>query len=260
MSMDTDGLPKLDNVIFGEIQVLLAEKRTALASLRTGIAVFALPLSVLSALIATSRYYSMEKVMPLLLPLTFGLEPTIGIIMLTGIFYGAMYGGSTTSILVRIPGEAASVVTCIDGYEMARRAAVWNARTPERFPDRIVVADDEADVVEAVRAARAGGMSVGVRSGGHSWAGNHVRDGGLLLDLSRLDAIEIDADAMTAAVGPACRGDVLVAALAERDLFFPAGHCPGVGLGSSQGGHVPLGHLRRVSLLSLDGQPAHTTR
>ena len=58
-----------DNVIFGEIQVLLAEKRTALASLRTGIAVFALPLSVLSALIATSRYYSIEKVMPLLAPL-----------------------------------------------------------------------------------------------------------------------------------------------------------------------------------------------
>src|SRR5262249_16376423 len=52
---------------------------------------------------------------------TFGLDPTIGIIMLTGIFYGAMYGGSTTSILVRIPGEAASVVTCIDGYEMARK-------------------------------------------------------------------------------------------------------------------------------------------
>ena len=69
MSTETNDLPTLDNVIFGEIQVLLAEKRTALASLRTGIAVFALPLSVLSALIATSRYYSMEKVMPLLLPL-----------------------------------------------------------------------------------------------------------------------------------------------------------------------------------------------
>ena len=67
--METDGLPKPDNVIFGEIQVLLAEKRTALAGLRTGIAVFALPLSVLSALIATSRYYSIEKVMPLLAPL-----------------------------------------------------------------------------------------------------------------------------------------------------------------------------------------------
>ena len=59
MSTETNGLPKLDNVIFGEIQVLLAEKRTALASLRTGIAVFALPLSVLSVLIATSRYYNM---------------------------------------------------------------------------------------------------------------------------------------------------------------------------------------------------------
>jgi putative tricarboxylic transport membrane protein len=59
--------------------------------------------------------------MTLLLPLTFSLDPANGIIMLTGIFYGAMYGGSTTSILVRIPGEAASVITCIDGYEMARQ-------------------------------------------------------------------------------------------------------------------------------------------
>src|SRR3954467_15087294 len=59
--------------------------------------------------------------MTLLLPLTFSLDATSGIIMLAGIFYGAMYGGSTTSILVRIPGEAASVVTCIDGHEMARQ-------------------------------------------------------------------------------------------------------------------------------------------
>ena len=69
MSVETNGLPKLDSVIFGEIQVILAEKRTALASLRTGIAVFALPFSVLSILIATSRYYSFDKVMPLLMPL-----------------------------------------------------------------------------------------------------------------------------------------------------------------------------------------------
>jgi uncharacterized membrane protein YidH (DUF202 family) len=67
--METDEQPKLDNLILGEIQVLLAEKRTALSSLRTGIAIFALPLSVLSVLIATSRYYSFEKVMPLLVPL-----------------------------------------------------------------------------------------------------------------------------------------------------------------------------------------------
>jgi putative tricarboxylic transport membrane protein len=59
--------------------------------------------------------------MALLLPLTYSLPPDTAIIMLAGIFYGAMYGGSTTSILVRIPGEAASVITCIDGYEMARK-------------------------------------------------------------------------------------------------------------------------------------------
>jgi len=55
----------------------------------------------------------------LLLPSTFGLDPTGGLILLAGVFYGAMYGGSTTSILMRIPGEAASVMTCIDGYAMA---------------------------------------------------------------------------------------------------------------------------------------------
>ena len=57
----------------------------------------------------------------LLLPLTFKLPPVSAITMLAGIFYGAMYGGSTTSILLNIPGEAASVVTCIDGYQMARQ-------------------------------------------------------------------------------------------------------------------------------------------
>ena len=57
----------------------------------------------------------------LLLPATFGLDATRAIVLLAGIYYGAMYGGSTTSILMRIPGEAASVMTCIDGYEMARR-------------------------------------------------------------------------------------------------------------------------------------------
>jgi putative tricarboxylic transport membrane protein len=59
--------------------------------------------------------------MALLLPITFGISPVTATIMLAGIYYGAMYGGSTTSILVNIPGEAASVVTCMDGYQMARQ-------------------------------------------------------------------------------------------------------------------------------------------
>jgi putative tricarboxylic transport membrane protein len=57
--------------------------------------------------------------MAILLPVTYGLSPTTAIIMLAGIYYGAQYGGSTTSILVNIPGEAASVITCLDGYQMA---------------------------------------------------------------------------------------------------------------------------------------------
>ncbi|MGH7833361.1 MAG: tripartite tricarboxylate transporter permease [Candidatus Binatia bacterium] len=56
----------------------------------------------------------------LLLPASFGLDATSAIVLLAGIYYGAMYGGSTTSILMRIPGEAASVMTCIDGYAMTR--------------------------------------------------------------------------------------------------------------------------------------------
>jgi len=59
--------------------------------------------------------------MSLLLPVTFSAPPEAGIIMLAGIYYGSMYGGSTTAILVNIPGEAASVVTCLDGHQMARQ-------------------------------------------------------------------------------------------------------------------------------------------
>ncbi|HEV8583577.1 MAG TPA: tripartite tricarboxylate transporter permease [Methylomirabilota bacterium] len=59
--------------------------------------------------------------MSLLLPITYAMSPTASIIMLAGIYYGAMYGGSTTSILANIPGESTSVVTCLDGYQMARQ-------------------------------------------------------------------------------------------------------------------------------------------
>src|SRR6478752_3889389 len=57
----------------------------------------------------------------MLLPITFGLPPVGALIMLAGIYYGAQYGGSTTSILVNIPGEASSVVTTLDGFQMARQ-------------------------------------------------------------------------------------------------------------------------------------------
>lgn len=63
----------------------------------------------------------------LLLPFTFGLNPAGAMIMLAGIFYGAQYGGSTTAILVNVPGETSSVVTCIDGHEMAKQGRAGTA-------------------------------------------------------------------------------------------------------------------------------------
>jgi putative tricarboxylic transport membrane protein len=63
----------------------------------------------------------------MLLPLTFHLEPVSGLIMLSGIFYGAQYGGSTAAILVNLPGETSSVVTCIDGHQMAKQGRAGSA-------------------------------------------------------------------------------------------------------------------------------------
>ncbi len=57
----------------------------------------------------------------MLLPITYKLDPTGALIMLAGIYYGAQYGGSTTAILVNIPGEATSVVTTLDGHQMAKQ-------------------------------------------------------------------------------------------------------------------------------------------
>jgi FAD/FMN-containing dehydrogenase len=94
-----------------------------------------------------------------------------------------------------------------------------------------VQAADAYDVVSAVKWARRDGLRVGIRSGGHSWSANHVRDGGMLLDVSRLDAVTIDKPALRATAGPGRRGHELAALLAKQRLFFPTGHCRGVGLG-----------------------------
>lgn len=63
----------------------------------------------------------------MLLPITYTLDPTSALIMLAGIYYGSQYGGSTTAILVNLPGESASVVTCLDGYQMARQGKAGTA-------------------------------------------------------------------------------------------------------------------------------------
>jgi putative tricarboxylic transport membrane protein len=77
--------------------------------------------SVVGTLIGVLPGIGPVGAMALLLPITMGMPPETSLIMLAGIYYGSMYGGSTTSILVNVPGEAVSVVTCIDGYQMAKK-------------------------------------------------------------------------------------------------------------------------------------------
>ena len=100
-----------------------------LNNLLLGFTVAATPIHLLYALIGV-LLGTMIGVLPgvgpvatiaMLLPITFNLSPVAALIMLAGIYYGAQYGGSTTAILVNLPGETASVVTCLDGYQMARQ-------------------------------------------------------------------------------------------------------------------------------------------
>lgn len=124
------------------------------------------------------------------------------------------------------------------GYEAARRASVANARTPARHPERIVLVRDADDISAALREAAEQGWQVGIRSGGHSWAGSHLRDGGMLLDLSRMRDWKIDAPARTATAGPGLPSSELTEMLFEHDLAFPTGHCihPALGGFILQGG------------------------
>lgn len=126
-----------------------------------------------------------------------------------------------------------------DGYEDARRSTVWNQRVPDRYPAMIVQAHDDDDVIAALAYAKAHDLQVGIRSGGHSWAANHLRDGGLLLDMHGFDRATIDKAKMLAVAGPGKGGSILAAELEEQDLFFPAGHCKGVCIGGYllQGGY-----------------------
>ena len=117
------------------------------------------------------------------------------------------------------------------GYEEARQAAIWNGYKPDRFPDVVAVVDDADEVVDAVRLARAEGHRIGIRSGGHSWFANGIRDRGLLLDLSALNDFEVDPTAGTASVGPAARSELFQQALVQRGFYFPVGTCPTTGLG-----------------------------
>ncbi|HET6393130.1 MAG TPA: FAD-binding oxidoreductase [Blastococcus sp.] len=147
-----------------------------------------------------------------------------------------------------------------EGYERLRRGAVWHAGVPDRFPEVIVFASTEDDVVAAVRLARELGLRVAVRSGGHSWSGSHLRDGSLLIDMSNLRRVEIDEAGRTATVQPGVRGSEVLSMLRRKGLFFPVGHNYAVGIGGYllQGGFGWAGREYGPACMSVIGIDAVT--
>lgn len=110
---------------------------------------------------------------------------------------------------------------------------VFNTRRPtDRRPAAVLVAENEQDVADGVKWAKANGLSVAVRSGGHSWAVWSVQNDTLMIDLEHLNKATFDDETKVASAGPATKGgEELDPFLAERGRFLNGGHCPPVGIG-----------------------------
>ncbi len=148
-------------------------------------------------------------------------------------------GSDAAALQKRIAGTV--VVKGQESYEAWRKAMIWQLAKAERHPDMIVQVNSVEDVQEAVRYAADRDMKVTTRGGGHSMAASFLRDEGMLIDVSRLDGIEVDAGAKRAIAGPGviCRG--LSEELEKYDLAFPGAHCGTVAIsGYLLGGGVGL--------------------
>ena len=154
-------------------------------------------------------------------------------------FSAPLAGSAAADLQQRIAGTV--VVKDDDHYETWRQAMIWQRAKADRRPDMIVQVERIEDAQEAVRFAAAAGMQVTTRCGGHSMAACFLRNGGMLIDVSRLDGIVVDKAAKQAVVGPGvfCRG--LAERLAHDDLAFPGAHCGTVPIsGFLLGGGVGL--------------------
>jgi len=114
-------------------------------------------------------------------------------------------------------------------FNATRDNMVWNNIKPERSPDIIVTVADDQDVIASVNFARENGLKVVMHGGGHTWCGLAVRNGGMTIDLSRLNESQI-ADGK-AVIQPVISNRELARRLGEHNLAFPIGHCPTVKAG-----------------------------
>lgn len=146
------------------------------------------------------------------------------------------------------------------GYEEARRDTVWCASAWDHYPAAIVKIQNENEAQEAVRLARKENLKITIRSGGHSWSGNHLRDGVMLIDVNALKGYSIDSPSMTATAQPGLKGSELNEILSTYELFFPVGHCPTVCIGGYllQGGYAWNGRKYGPACMSVVGIDAIT--
>jgi FAD/FMN-containing dehydrogenase len=130
------------------------------------------------------------------------------------------------SLAHNISGDV--IVPTADSACGLRDSMVWNAIKPDRMPDAIVRVLSERDIVQALSFARRNNLKVAVRGGGHNFYGLSIRNGGMLIDLSQLTEVSIDAAKRTASIQPIVTNRDLAARLAEQNLAFPVGHCGSV--------------------------------
>ncbi|MBT4523057.1 MAG: FAD-binding oxidoreductase [Halieaceae bacterium] len=157
--------------------------------------------------------------------------------------------------LARISGRI--IMRSDPGYGQWWASMSWYLFMPKRYPDLIVRVKSEQDIFHALAYARENKLKVTVRSGGHNPAKAVLRDGGMLLDLSRLRKVEVDAKAGVAWVEPGIHGEKLVALLARQNLDFPAAHTGivpigGYIMGGGLGWNMPQRDIACRSILAAE--------
>ncbi|MFN8354271.1 MAG: FAD-dependent oxidoreductase [Spirosomataceae bacterium] len=141
------------------------------------------------------------------------------------------------------------------GFKKAIMDTLFNKRELSRRPYMMVFPNSVEDIIETIRYAQSVGKKISVCSGGHSWSANHVRDDSILINMKGFNSYQIDKSTMTAQAGPGVGGSVLLTALFNQGLFFPAGHCKGVCIGGYllQGGFAWNGRKLGMACESVIG-------
>lgn len=168
---------------------------------------------------------------------------------------GSVFASNIVAGLSRITGDV--IGRSNSRYEALRAAMVWYLHKNERYPDALVIAKSEQDVIAAVNFAREHNLKIAIRNTGHHITQAALRQGGLLLDLSALNQIEVDPQAMVAWVQPGVRSQPFMDALEKQGLAFPAAHTAEVGmggylLGGGIGWNIPQWDLACRSVLEVE--------